>query len=439
MANALPFSYPSLYSCAQSAQTGLRAHSGPKVVPGVPVSAWKQDDKTLRCGICSKRFGLLRWKHHCRACGDICCRRCLGFCLVDVPNQGVDLAYTCARCVQKNTSKHAIMGDVDWPFSGGSQSTRLHASRSVDSFATMAMSDCAPSPIPASPCSFASTLTPSCASSTGAHDYDVVMSQYRNAKIHSVCSLVVDYLDCTGGAIVLVQGQHLWVIAHKGLRSRVMHDPTFLSICRRALSSQTAFSVAHPTSSSSPAACVSPNTFQFFGAAPLFDVRESAGPALGCIVALDTRGRNAADASKVETTLENLADHVMDLLAREETLLRMYASGDFKIFASNAVDLVPAPGMSFDPYSSASSAASGSSSLFASMPPTRPRRSSSFVSGDEFFSRSAQSNAEKADLRKAGSADELHNPNSSKEGHKKPRIPFCNSSSPSSVPSLKAA
>jgi hypothetical protein len=61
MTDSLPLSFPALYSCAQSAR------SGPKVVPGVPVSAWKKDDKVLRCGICAKKFGLLRWKHHCRA------------------------------------------------------------------------------------------------------------------------------------------------------------------------------------------------------------------------------------------------------------------------------------------------------------------------------------------------------------------------------------
>lgn len=61
MADSLPLSFPALSNCVQSAR------SGPKVVPGVPVSSWKQDDKVLRCGICAKKFGLLRWKHHCRA------------------------------------------------------------------------------------------------------------------------------------------------------------------------------------------------------------------------------------------------------------------------------------------------------------------------------------------------------------------------------------
>ncbi|KAE9026175.1 hypothetical protein PF005_g3574 [Phytophthora fragariae] len=393
MADSLPLSFPVLYNCAQS------ACSGPKVVPGVPVSSWKEDDKVPRCGICAKKFGLLRWKHHCRACGDICCRRCLGFCLVDVPEQGVDLAYTCARCVQKNTSKHALVGDISWPYNGDLQSSRLHLSRSADSLATMAMSDCTQSPTPASPCSFSWSITPTASPPQSARDFDVVVSQYRNQKLHSVCSLLVDYLDCVGGAIVLVQDQHLWVIAHKGLRSRVLHDPTFLSICSRAISSQNAFTVPDPNSPSPSSSSVDPTTFQFFGASPLFDVRESAGPALGCIVALDTRARTAAAAAKMEVTLENLADHVMDLLAQEETILRIYASGDFKIFASTAMDNLPAPSASFDGFSSTSSTVA-SSCLFSSMH-TRPRRSSSFASSAEFFTRSANFKGDTTAIRKA--------------------------------------
>ncbi|KAG7377536.1 hypothetical protein PHYPSEUDO_011509 [Phytophthora pseudosyringae] len=424
MADSLPL--PALYSCAKSAR------SGPKVVPGVPVSAWRKDDKVARCGICAKKFGLLRWKHHCRACGDVCCRRCLGFCLVDVPEQGVDLAYTCARCVQKNTNKPALVGEVNWPFAAGdSQGPRLHLSRSADSLATMVMSDCTPSPTPVSPCSFSWSITPTASPPQAAREFDVVVSQYRNQKLHSVCSLLVDYLDCVGGAIVLVQEQHLWVIAHKGLHPRVLHDPTFLSICSRALGTQNAFTVPDPASlPSSSTSSPDPTTFQFFGASPLFDVRESAGPALGCIVALDTRPRTAAAASKMEVTLENLADHVMDLLAQEETILRVYASGDFKIFASIASDNLPAPSESFDGFSSTSSTVA-SGSLFSSMH-ARPRRSSSFASGDEFFSRSVNPKGPEASCRKVVDAA-FPNP-SFKRQQKRPAL-----GSSRSVSTLKAA
>ncbi|KAG7385342.1 hypothetical protein PHYBOEH_009081 [Phytophthora boehmeriae] len=386
MTDSAPLSFPALNICARAA----RARSGPKIVTGVPVSAWRKDDQALRCGTCSKKFGLLRRKHHCRACGDICCRRCLGSCLVDVPEQGVDMAFTCARCVQKNMGKSAFVDDINWPFPDDLQSSKLRPSRSANSIATMAMSDCSSSSTPASPCSFARSLTPSGPSPKDSRGYEVVVSQYRNLKLHSICSLLVDYLDCIGGAIVLVQGKHLWVIGHKGLHPRVLRDPTFLCICSRALDSHSAVIVPDPADSSLTTTMADPGTFQFFGASPLFDVRESSGPALGCIVALDTRSRRATSAAKMKTTLNNLADHVMDQLAEEETILRIYAAGDFKIFASNAVDSSPesAAADSFDGFSSTSSTGV-SCSPFSSMHTMRSRRSNSFACGDESFVRSA--------------------------------------------------
>ncbi|GMF13150.1 unnamed protein product [Phytophthora lilii] len=290
------------------------------------------------------------------------------------------------------------------------------------------MSDCTPLPTPVSPCSFSWSITPSASPPQSAREFDVVVSQYRNQKLHSVCSLLVDYLDCVGGAIVLVQDQHLWVIAHKGLHTRVLHDPRFLSICSRALSSQTAFTVPDPSSPSSSPQLADASTFQFFGASPLFDVRESSGPALGCLVALDTRARSVAAASKMEITLENLADHVMDLLAQEETILRIYASGDFKIFTSTATDFLPTSSPSFDGFSSTSSTvASRVSSMH-----TRPRRSSSFASGEEFFSLSASLRGDATAVRKA--VDIALPAPKSKKGQKQPAL-ACSRS----VSALKAA
>ncbi|KAL3661556.1 hypothetical protein V7S43_013316 [Phytophthora oleae] len=393
---------------------------------GVPVSAWRKDDKVPRCGICAKKFGLLRWKHHCRAVS----YRFFApvFESQDVPDQGVDLSYTCARCVQKNTAKPTLVGEVSWPFTGDSQAPRLQMSRSADSLATMVLSDCTPSPTPVSPCSFSWSITPTASPPQRTREFDVVVSQYRNQKLHSVCSLLVDFLDCVGGAIVLVQDQHLWVIAHKGLHPRVLHDPTFLSICSRALGTQNAFTVPDPSSSTPSACSPDPSTFQFFGASPLFDVRETAGPALGCIVALDTRARTAVAASKMEITLENLADHVMDLLAQEETILRIYASGDFKIFASTA-DL-SASG-SFDGFSSSSSTVTSGNSLFSSMH-AKPRRSSSFATSEDFFTRSGNFKGDAAAFRKAVDIA-LPAPNSKKE---QKRLALASSRS---VSALKAA
>lgn len=296
------------------------------------------------------------------------------------------MAYTCARCVQKKMMKPTFVENVDWPFLGEAQIPRLRQSKSVDSLATMTMSDCTLSSTPASPCSFSWLITPATSQLQTSCELDVVVSQYRSQKLYSVCSLLVDYLDCVGGAIVLVQDQHLWVVAHKGLHSRVLHDPTFLSICSRALSTEVAVTVPDFASSSSFPSTPDPSTFQFFGASPLFDVRKSAGPALGCLVALDTRARAAAAAYKMEITLENLADHVMDLLAQDKTILRIYASGDFKIFASAAEDNSK---KAFDTNSSSSSTG------------LRSSRPNSFASRDEFGTRNACVKTDAAACRNA--------------------------------------
>mmetsp|Transcript_36748 Transcript_36748/g.91546 ORF Transcript_36748/g.91546 Transcript_36748/m.91546 type:complete len:537 (-) Transcript_36748:720-2330(-) len=37
---------------------------------------WDDDEAIVRCNGCLKNFGLLRWKHHCRVCGRICCNDC---------------------------------------------------------------------------------------------------------------------------------------------------------------------------------------------------------------------------------------------------------------------------------------------------------------------------------------------------------------------------
>jgi hypothetical protein len=35
-----------------------------------------RDQDVSRCMMCSAAFGLLRWKHHCRLCGNLICHDC---------------------------------------------------------------------------------------------------------------------------------------------------------------------------------------------------------------------------------------------------------------------------------------------------------------------------------------------------------------------------
>jgi hypothetical protein len=38
----------------------------PQIYQGVAISAWKPDQDSQRCGVCTKRFTIIRRKHHCR-------------------------------------------------------------------------------------------------------------------------------------------------------------------------------------------------------------------------------------------------------------------------------------------------------------------------------------------------------------------------------------
>lgn len=155
--------------------------------------------------------------------------------------------------------------------------------------------------------------------------------------------MVSDYLECAGAAIALISDSHVWVVAHKGLRTSVLHSDTYLALCRRAIESNTTFTRTTPRKTAD-------NEFRFTAVAPLNLGKSTSriSSPLGCVVALDTRPRTDTAANKVQRTLETLARLVLDQLTEDATLLRIYATGDFKIFASNAMDLAPATQTLFD-------------------------------------------------------------------------------------------
>jgi len=51
---------------------------------------WVLNECMPECMICAKEFGSFRWKHHCRACGNIVCDDCSkeDICVVDFPEFG---------------------------------------------------------------------------------------------------------------------------------------------------------------------------------------------------------------------------------------------------------------------------------------------------------------------------------------------------------------
>jgi hypothetical protein len=40
---------------------------------------WEENEDVRSCFRCKKRFGVITWKHHCRACGRIMCKKCTRF------------------------------------------------------------------------------------------------------------------------------------------------------------------------------------------------------------------------------------------------------------------------------------------------------------------------------------------------------------------------
>jgi hypothetical protein len=300
------------------------------------------------------------------------------------------MAYTCAKCVRRHTRKNSLLDDfatlcsqhLESPFSASAYSlsaltspvnsnTIMQRSRST-TFDRANIKNESFEPIPlASPGGITSSqdaffvadnseglssmgLLASASNETGtsssSESYQVVVSQYHNQKIFSVCALLSDYLECTGGAILLMEDSHVWILAHKGLPSNTLQSGSFLSLCQQAMKLKSSLTISHrPSSLEMSGPCTggprgrkksnlarnSPPTFQFFGATPISLKSEMSSVMIGCLVVLDILSRDENDSKKIEKTLEKLALVVMNLLIEEKNILRLYSSGDFKIFTSN--------------------------------------------------------------------------------------------------------
>jgi len=59
-------------------------------------AGWEQDSASSTCRQCSSSFGILRRKHHCRACGKLNCADCLDN--FKIPNTGVTGPRICLAC-----------------------------------------------------------------------------------------------------------------------------------------------------------------------------------------------------------------------------------------------------------------------------------------------------------------------------------------------------
>lgn len=59
---------------------------------------WVPDMKRVCCSSCQSKFTLSRRRHHCRACGDICCSDCCPKLEIDMPNTGFTNIRICVVC-----------------------------------------------------------------------------------------------------------------------------------------------------------------------------------------------------------------------------------------------------------------------------------------------------------------------------------------------------
>jgi len=67
---------------------------------------WMPDDVINKCMGCDKKFGVTRWKHHCRVCGGIFCSPCSDFFGSFLPFY-VDEVRICQKCFVDKKHKNA--------------------------------------------------------------------------------------------------------------------------------------------------------------------------------------------------------------------------------------------------------------------------------------------------------------------------------------------
>jgi len=60
---------------------------------------WVINEKSIgTCLICQVPFGLLHWKHHCRACGNLVCQKCSKFTSKIKAFEELGLLKVCSEC-----------------------------------------------------------------------------------------------------------------------------------------------------------------------------------------------------------------------------------------------------------------------------------------------------------------------------------------------------
>jgi hypothetical protein len=82
---------------------------------------WEDADKSSSCARCNKQFGVMIWKHHCRACGRVMCKKCTNY-FTRIPVSElcpgcpdyVDPKYAQRCCIDCSTRVRARQAEVDF-------------------------------------------------------------------------------------------------------------------------------------------------------------------------------------------------------------------------------------------------------------------------------------------------------------------------------------
>lgn len=85
--------------------------------------AWVLNNQSQGCMSCEKKFGLLRWKHHCRQCGHLVCHTCSPSTTAIPELSEKNGSRVCNNCCKKTkTGSFAVAVEKNAPSSPGTES-----------------------------------------------------------------------------------------------------------------------------------------------------------------------------------------------------------------------------------------------------------------------------------------------------------------------------
>ena len=75
------------------------------ILPSTRRPRWQPDDEVAECPDCQSSFGVLRRKHHCRACGRVVCNSCSKHRSAIIPMGYMKPVRVCHNCTMMHSSR----------------------------------------------------------------------------------------------------------------------------------------------------------------------------------------------------------------------------------------------------------------------------------------------------------------------------------------------